>query len=49
MCFYRVPFIKGRESDNKLQPMNLLFMVAGVDVNKLIKYVKQNPNKFYPN
>lgn len=43
-----VPFIKGREKDSKLRPMTLLFRVAGVDVNKLIKYVKENPNEFSP-
>ena len=43
-----VPFLKGRESDNKLRPMTLIFMVAGMEVNKLIKYVKQNPNEFSP-
>lgn len=47
-AFAGVPFIKGRESDNKLRPMTLLFMVAGMDVNKLIKYVKQNLNEFSP-
>ena len=47
-AFAGVPFIKGRESDNKLRPMTLIFMVAGVDINKLIKYVKQNPNEFSP-
>lgn len=33
-----VPFIIGRESDGKMQPMTLMFKVAGVDTNK-VKYV----------
>ena len=29
-----VPYIKGRESDNKMQPMTLMFKVAGVDTKR---------------
>ncbi len=29
-----VPFYKGRESDGKMQPVTLMFKVAGVDINR---------------
>lgn len=29
-----VPFVKGRESDGKMQPMTLMFKVAGVDMDR---------------
>ncbi|NMB12085.1 MAG: FAD-dependent oxidoreductase [Firmicutes bacterium] len=31
-----VPFYKGRESDGKMQPMTIMFKVAGVDTNRAI-------------
>lgn len=31
-----VPFIKGRESDGKMQPMTIMFKVAGVDTNRAV-------------
>ena len=46
--FAGVPFIKGRELDNKMRPMTLLFMVSGIDVDKLVDYVVKNPQDFSP-
>lgn len=31
-----VPFIKGRESDGKMQPMTIMFKVAGVDYDRAV-------------
>lgn len=43
-----VPFIKGRERDGKMRPITLLFRMGGIDVEKLVRYVKENPSDFTP-
>jgi hypothetical protein len=35
-CKAGVPFVKGRETDGKMQPMTIMFKVAGVDVEKAV-------------
>jgi hypothetical protein len=40
------PIMKGRDSDNKMRPMSLLFRLGGIDVARLLDYVVQNPNEF---
>ncbi len=35
-CKAGVPFTKGREEDGKMQPMSLMFKVAGVDTDKAV-------------
>jgi hypothetical protein len=42
------PFIKGREKDGMMRPVTLLFRVGGIDVEKLVRYVKENPSDFTP-
>lgn len=39
----------GRESDGKVQPMTLLFKVAGVDTKELMNYVRENEREFRGN
>jgi hypothetical protein len=43
-----VPFIKGREKDERMRPMSLLFRLGGIDVNKVLQYVRDNPSDFTP-
>ena len=35
--------MKGRESDNKMRPMSLLFRLGGIDVARMLDYVMANP------
>jgi len=42
------PFIKGREYDGRMRPMTLLFRIGGINVEKLLQYVKGNPSDFTP-
>jgi hypothetical protein len=40
------PMMKGRESDNKMRPMSLLFRLGGIDVARMLRYVVDNPGEF---
>jgi hypothetical protein len=40
------PLMKGRDSDNKMRPMSLLFRLGGVDVDAMLDYVRTNPTDF---
>ena len=40
------PMMKGRESDNKMRPMSLLFRLGGIDVARMLRYVVDNPSEF---
>jgi hypothetical protein len=42
------PFVKGREADGKMRPMTLIFRIGGVDVPRLVEYVKTHPDDFSP-
>ncbi len=42
------PYIKGRESDGKMRPMTLIFRMGGVDVSRLVEYVRAHPEDFSP-
>jgi len=42
------PYVKGRESDGKMRPMTLIFRMGGVDVGRLVEYVKAHPEDFSP-
>ncbi len=41
-----VPFEIGRESDHRVQPLNMTFMLGGVDIDAVIAYVKAHPDQF---
>lgn len=40
------PFEIGRKSDNRVQPLNMTFLLGGVDIDTIIAYVKANPDQF---
>lgn len=41
-------YVKGREADGKMRPMTLIFRLGGVDVPRLVEYVKSHPEDFSP-
>lgn len=43
-----VPFIVGRPSDNKMRPFALMFRVGGLDINKMLEYMKAHPDQWQP-
>lgn len=42
------PYIMGRESDHMMRPMTLLFTIGGIDVERFVRYVRENPDQFAP-
>ena len=42
------PYVKGREADSKMRPMTLIFRLGGVDVRRLVEYVRAHPEDFSP-
>ena len=42
------PFVKGREADGKMRPMTLIFRLGGVDIPRLVEYVRSHPEDFSP-
>ncbi len=44
-----VAFTKGRERDGKMRPMTVLFRIGGVDIGKIVEYIKENPDQFTVN
>ena len=42
------PCQKGRESDRKMRPFALLFRLGGLDIHKIVQYVKENPEELQP-
>lgn len=45
----KVEFVLGRKRDGLAQPMTLLFLVGGVDRNKILNYIQKNPEQFILN
>jgi hypothetical protein len=41
------PCLKGRDSDNKTQPMTMKFRMRGVDLTRVKEEMKANPSNFY--
>lgn len=41
-------YMMGRESDQMMRPMTLLFSIGGIDVHRLVSYVQENPSQFAP-
>jgi len=41
-------YIKGREADGKMRPMTLIFRMGGVDIPRLVDYVKSHRDDFSP-
>jgi hypothetical protein len=42
------PYVKGREADGKMRPMTLIFRIGGVDVPRLVDYVRAHPEDVSP-
>ena len=42
------PYVKARERDGKMRPMTLIFRMGGVDVPRLVEYVRSHPDDFSP-
>jgi len=42
------PYVKGRERDGEMRPMTLIFRMGGVDVPRLVEYVRSHPDDFSP-
>jgi FAD dependent oxidoreductase len=42
------PYVKGRERDGKMRPMTLIFRMGGVDVGRLVEYVRAHAEDFSP-
>lgn len=40
------PMKVGREQDGKVQPMSMMFKVNGIQRNKILEYINDNPNQF---
>jgi hypothetical protein len=40
------PLMRGRDADQKMRPMSLLFRLGGIDVDRLLAYVRDNPAEF---
>jgi hypothetical protein len=40
-------YVKGRERDNKMRPMSVLFRLGGVDLEKVIEYCRSQPKEFF--
>ncbi|HAR62184.1 MAG: FAD-dependent oxidoreductase [Candidatus Margulisiibacteriota bacterium] len=45
-CLAGVPYVYGRISDNKTQPMTLIFTMRNVNNNVVRQYIKDNPTEF---
>jgi hypothetical protein len=41
-----VPFQIGRKTDHQVQPLNMGFMVGGVNIDEVIAYVREHPEDF---
>jgi hypothetical protein len=42
----QAPLMIGRDADSKMRPMSLLFRMGGIDVEKVLQYVRDNPDEF---
>lgn len=42
------PYITGRRSDGRTQPMTMNFIMGGVDLQAVAAYMRQNPDDFHP-
>jgi glycine/D-amino acid oxidase-like deaminating enzyme len=40
-------YVKGRERDNKMRPMSVLFRLGGVDLEKVIEYCRSQPKEYF--
>lgn len=44
-AFAGAPFVKGRAEDGKMQPVTRMFRVTNVDLDRLFKYLEENPDE----
>lgn len=40
------PHVRGRETDGKMRPITLLFRLGNVDIPRVVRFVKDNPQDF---
>jgi hypothetical protein len=40
-------YVKGREKDNKMRPMSVLFRLGGVDVKRAVEYCRSQPPEYF--
>lgn len=40
-------YVKGREEDNKMRPMSVLFRLGGVDLKKAVEYCRSQPKEYF--
>jgi hypothetical protein len=42
------PYVKGREVDNKMRPVSILFRIGNLDIKRIVEYAKTHPEEFTP-
>jgi hypothetical protein len=40
--------VKGRETDGRMRPISLFFRVGNIDVETLLRFIRENPGQFAP-
>jgi len=43
-----VPYITGRDSDNHMRPLTVMFRVGGLDVPRMLEYLEAKPDEWQP-
>jgi hypothetical protein len=40
--------VRGREADGRMRPISLFFRVGNIDVEALLRFIRENPRQFAP-
>jgi hypothetical protein len=46
--FAGAALVKGREADARMRPVSLFFRIGNIDVEELIRFIRENPDQFSP-